>query len=61
MMISLIPMATSLSFGLIFATVLVLILAPVFYMILAKMTRFVSEGNEVAIPAVTMAIEEHAH
>ncbi|MCP4862333.1 MAG: efflux RND transporter permease subunit, partial [Planctomycetes bacterium] len=32
----LIPMATSLSFGLIFATALVLILAPVFYMLLAR-------------------------
>ena len=35
----LIPMATSLSFGLIFATVLVLILAPVFYMLLFKVTH----------------------
>ena len=34
----LIPMATSLSFGLIFATVIVLILAPVLYMLLAQAT-----------------------
>ena len=32
-------MATSLSFGLIFATALVLVLAPVFYLILARATE----------------------
>jgi len=38
----LIPMATSLSFGLMFATALVLVLVPTFYLIYAKLT---GEGN----------------
>ena len=36
----LVPMATSLSFGLIFGTALVLILAPVGYLIIAKFSAF---------------------
>ena len=44
----LIPMATSLSFGLIFGTALVLILAPVGYFVLAKLTSFaVAPTNEL--------------
>ena len=42
----LIPMATSLSFGLIFATVLVLILAPVSYFIMARCVNAVSIHEE---------------
>ncbi len=59
----LIPMATSLSFGLIFATALVLILAPVFYMLLARASELTPsrdsggiESNvtpETALPVTT--------
>ncbi|MCP4760121.1 MAG: hypothetical protein GY876_11790 [Planctomycetes bacterium] len=56
-------MATSLSFGLIFATALVLILAPVFYMLLARASELTPsrdsgeiESNvtpETALPVTT--------
>ena len=52
----LIPMATSLSFGLIFATVLVLILAPVFYLILARTTEsFVGRMESQSVPVDAMS------
>lgn len=45
----LIPMATSLSFGLIFGTALVLILAPVGFFILARMTSAVAKAGNVPV------------
>lgn len=50
----LIPMATSLSFGLIFGTALVLILAPVSYFIMAKVTQM-GAGSEAQNTTTTVA------
>ena len=56
----LIPMATSLAFGLMLATVLVLVLVPVFYLLYAKAfgIRGIDETQEAAEPA-TVANQPH--
>jgi len=59
-----IPMATSLSFGLIFATALVLVLVPTFYLVYAKVTgagnhREVHLGEEDLAGALHETISQH--
>ncbi|MEZ5943809.1 MAG: efflux RND transporter permease subunit [Planctomycetaceae bacterium] len=51
-----IPMATSLCFGLMLSTVLVLVLVPTFYLIYVRVTRLF--GGEVAHEAEHLALEE---
>lgn len=57
--LSLIPMATSLAFGLCLTTVLVLVLAPVFYLITVRLQQFFSVAEESPeISASTLAPAE---
>ena len=55
----LIPMATSLSFGLMLATVLVLFLVPTFYFLCAKATQLAMGADETAQPVAGPAVVEN--
>ena len=49
----LIPMATSLAFGVLFATVIALILVPSFYLIVEDVRQFAGTGESVPLPVTT--------